>query len=799
MRTAILTSLVTLVVMTASSTRTSGQRAGNAGVASGAPVPQAAAGVRQADAYSIIPRPTLVEAKASGCTLSDPLVVVVKNDEHGDLRETVALVSEFLQEKTGFSASSRPMAGQPAITFELVSAPDAEPRRPEGYTLDVSASGIHIGARDAAGAFWAAQTLRQLLPPEFEGGRRKAGEGTVAGGRRKAWRVPGVHIVDAPRFEWRGSMLDVGRHFFPPAFVKRYIDLLAMHKMNVFHWHLTEDQGWRIEIAGYPRLTSVGAWRTERDGSRYGGFYTKDEIRDVVEYARRRHVTVVPEIEMPGHATAAVVAYPELSCTGDIRDVPTTWGVHDDVYCAGKEGTYRFVEAVLDEVVELFPSKVIHIGGDEVPKTHWKACPVCQQRMHAENLRDEQELQSYFVKRVEAYVRSKGRELTGWDEILEGGLAPGATVQVWRDTAHTRTTVALGNRVVASPASFTYLNRSPGDLTLSTVYSFDPIPDGISADAARRVVGGEAPIWTEGITEANFDQMVFPRLAAIAEVLWSGASDREGAANTAGFADFKRRLDGGYYARLDALGVKRGPEAQSLFAMRPTYDERSHRAGLRVEQHVDGAEFRYTTDGTPPTNRSPVYRPGTTFTSAGVVRVQAFLNGKPTLTTTTLAIDRHRAVGRLAVLTVPNSSKYPGTGRFTLTDGLRGSIDFHDGLWQGWEGEDLEAVIDLGRSIALREIELSALQDMRSWILLPRRVSFWLSGDRTTWRAVAELGHDVPAERAEPIIYRFRQRLPAGEKARYVKVRAINAGPLPTWHPGAGGKAWIFADEIVVR
>jgi hexosaminidase len=740
-------------------------------------------------AISIVPRPALVEPAAAGCTLTDPIGIVVENDQRGELRETVETVTTFLHEKTRFAISPRPPAkGGAAISFEMVSAPESEPRAPEGYVMTVSPSGVRIAARSGAGAFWAVQTLRQLLPPEFERGVRRA-----------SWPVPGVRIADAPRFAWRGSMLDVGRHFFPPTFVKRYIDLLALHKMNVFHWHLTEDQGWRIEIERYPRLTSVGAWRTEVDGSRYGGFYTKDQIRDVVEYARRRHVTVVPEIEMPGHASAAVVAYPELSCSGDLQAVPATWGVHDDVYCAGKEATYQFIEHLLDEVMALFPSKVIHIGGDEVPKTHWKACPVCQERMRAEHLKDEQELQSYFVRRVEAYVRSKGREITGWDEILEGGLAPGAAVQVWRDVEHTRTTVRLGNRVIASPASFTYVNRSPADLPLSRVFAFDPVPVGVTSEEARRVLGGEAPIWTEGITETNFDQMVFPRLAAFAESLWSGADTGDRTTGLAGFADFKKRLDAGYYPRLEALGVRRGPEAQALLAMTPTFDPRSHEIGLRIERHVDGVEFRYTTDGTAPSTRSRVFRPGTTFTSTGTVRVQPYLGSRPTLLAATLTVDRHRAVGKNVELVASNSPKYPGTGIYTLTDSLRGSIDFHDGAWQGWEGENLEAVVDLGTETAISEIELSTLQDTRSWILLPRRVAMWLSDDKAGWRPVADLTHGVPPERADPVIHRFRQRLPPGSRARYVRVRAVNAGPLPAWHPGAGGRAWIFADELVVR
>jgi hexosaminidase len=727
----------------------------------------------------VIPQPLAAESTPGNFSLSSPVRIAAPAGD-ARFRDAAEWLADFLREKAGLSVSLVDRAIDGAIVFDAAKGEGPAAAGAEGYALVVSPAGIRIRANAAPGAFWAVQTLRQLLPPGAERGAAPA-----------PLVVPSVTVTDAPRYSWRGSLVDVGRHYLPPAFIKRYIDLLALHKMNVLHWHLTEDQGWRLQITKYPRLTSVGAWRTEVGGTRYGGFYTQAQVREIVDYARRRQVTIVPEIEMPGHASAALAAYPELSCTGETKTVPTTWGVFEDVLCPGKEQTFEFLQNVLDEVMALFPSTVIHIGGDEVPKAHWKACPLCQQRMRAEGLRDENELQSYFIRRIGNYVRSKGREITGWDEILEGGLPTGTTVQVWRDIEHARTSVRLGARVVASPTSHTYINTSPAGLPLARVLQFNPVPDGLSAEESARILGGEATLWSEGINDANFDAMAFPRLAAFAEALWSG--------QPRSLPAFRSRLDAAYYPRLRALGVKYGPEDQALVALAPAFDPSTSRVSVRTDHHVEPLTFRYTIDGTAPTGRSPVYDSTRSFGASGVVTVRPFLDNSAMLQSATLTIDRHQAVGQPVVLTTPNSPAYAGTGPFTLTDSLRGSLDFHDGTWQGWEGDDMEAIVSLGTPVAIREIEVGTLQVMRAWILLPRRVTMWLSDDGKSWRQVGDQTHDVPPQREDSLVRRFRQALPAGTRAAFVKVRAQNAGPLPAWHPGAGGKAWVFVDEIAVR
>jgi len=365
-----------------------------------------------------------------------------------------------------------------------------------------------------AGLVYGSQTVRQLLASR---------------------PIPLLRLVDRPRFPWRGLMLDEARHFFGKEFIKQLIDLLVLHKLNIFHWHLCDDQGWRIEIKSRPRLTEVGAWR-EANGRRYGGFYTQADIREIVTYAQNRFVTVVPEIEMPGHTTAALAAYPELSCTGGPFAAATGWGIFHDVLCAGNDATFAFLEKVLGEVLELFPSKFIHIGGDECPKTRWKTCPRCQRRIRDERLNDEHELQSYFIRRIEKFLNANGRRLIGWDEILEGGLAPNATVMSWRGMSGAVAAARAGHDVVASPTSHCYLDYSYERTSVEKAYSFNPIPAELTDEQHKHILGVQGNMWTELTpTVADVERQIWPRLCALAEVAWSPAGQRD-------FADFSARL-----------------------------------------------------------------------------------------------------------------------------------------------------------------------------------------------------------------------------------------------------------------
>ncbi len=522
--------------------------------------------VSDAERYPIIPRPQQLTPRAGEFALRSTTRIVASPSDS-------MLAHQFAREvapATGFAlrveVSDTPGEGRNRIVLQRRSDVDrlvALGR--EGYTLDVSPQEIRIEASDAPGLFYGVQSLQQLLPPTIYRSARVA---------NVEWTVPAVSISDAPRFVWRGAHLDVARHFMPVSFVKRFIDLLALHKLNTFHWHLTEDQGWRLQILKYPRLTEVGGCRDETllgpfvtdparrvyDGARHCGHYTQADVREVVAYAAERHITIVPEIEMPGHAQAAIAAYPALGVYPDsATKVLQVWGV-SDVILNVEPSTIRFMQDVLSEVLELFPGPFIHIGGDEADKTQWKASPRVQTRMRELGIADEHAMQSWFIRQMDAWLTERGRRLVGWDEILEGGLAPNATVMSWRGTAGGIAAAREGHDVVMAPNSHTYFDyyqardRSTeplaigGFLPLDTVYHFEPVPADLTPAEARHILGAQAQHWTEYMkTPRHVEYMAFPRLSALAEVVWTPSARKD-------FLDFRRRLDV-HMTRLAALGV----------------------------------------------------------------------------------------------------------------------------------------------------------------------------------------------------------------------------------------------------
>ncbi len=500
----------------------------------------------------LVPRPkTLIEQE--GTFTVDQNTVIVAN---GKLSKVADQLRGYLSPSTGLSLPAGKEAGKNSITLSI--DPSLKHLGKEGYRLAVTSDGIRIVSTDTPGAFYGVQTLRQLMPTWTFGKSLS----------KEALKVPCVWIEDVPRFGWRGAHLDVGRHIMPVEWIKKYLDTLALHKMNSFHWHLTEDQGWRIEIKKYPKLTSVGAWRKETmlghyndqkwDGKPYGGFYTQEEVKEIVKYAAERHINVVPEIEMPGHAQAAIAAYPELGNTGKQVGVATKWGVIEEVFNV-EDSTIKFLQDVLIEVMALFPSKFIHIGGDECPKTQWKQSEKAQTKMRALGLHDEEELQSWFIKQMDTFLEKKGRRLIGWDEILEGGLAPGATVMSWRGEAGGIKAAEEGHDVVMASTNAFYFDfyqgpkeKEPlaigGYLPLRKVYDYDIIPAKLAAEKQHHILGGQYQIWTEYIaTPEKAEYMAFPRACAAAEILWSPKAGKD-------FSNFVQRL-GVHVGRFDALGV----------------------------------------------------------------------------------------------------------------------------------------------------------------------------------------------------------------------------------------------------
>jgi hexosaminidase len=503
-----------------------------------------------AQQISIIPQPSKI-SRVEGTFVFDQETSLSFDASSPELKSIAGQLNEYLNKYDGFILPFNKKTQQ-TISFKLNKSLAGSD---EGYLLKVDQKGIVITAKSPAGIFYGVQSLKQMLPV--------SGKSPLA--------VPCAEIDDQPRFAWRGLHLDVGRHYFPVSFIKKYIDNMAMYKLNTFHWHLTEDQGWRLEINHYPKLTEVSSWRDETvvghssssnvyDGVGYGGFYTQKQVKEIVKYAAERFITIVPEIEMPGHSCAVLAAYPELGCTGGPYNVMTTWGISKDVFCAGKEETFKFLQNVLDEVCELFPSKYIHIGGDECPKDRWKECPDCQKRMKDLGLADEHELQSYFIKRIEKYLNSKGRQIIGWDEILEGGLAPGASVMSWRGVKGGIEAAKQKHKVVMTPGSHLYFDhyqtkdtdKEPlaigGYLPLELVYSYEPVPDELSADEQKYIMGAQANVWTEYIPSTKqAEYMVFPRVCALAEVVWTPKEKKD-------FTDFSKRMET-EYLRLDHYGI----------------------------------------------------------------------------------------------------------------------------------------------------------------------------------------------------------------------------------------------------
>ena len=588
--------------------------------------------LREVTRYAIVPLPRHLVARPGEFRLDAETRILLADTSNASLRSLAELLAVPLRAVSGLplrlGAATASEAAANAIAIQLDSRPSSVSAEDESYRLVVNERGATLTASTTAGLLNGIETIEQLLPPAMAAGVRTTSPWSASGTQQIAlaaaavpthWTIPAVEIEDAPRFRYRGILLDVARYYFPPEFLKKLVDMMALYKYNALQLHLTDDQGWRVEIRQYPKLTQIGAWRKEsmivRDGDPYqgdgkphGGFYTQVELRDLVAYAKVRHVTIVPEIEMPGHAGGALAAYPELSCTGGPFEVSTTWGVHEDIFCPSEQ-TFTFLQNVLTEVMEIFPSEYIHVGGDEVPKTRWKASPVAQDLIRREGLKNEEELQSYFIKRIERFLRAHGRRLIGWDEILEGGIAPEATVMSWRGIQGGIAAAQQGHDVIMSPTDYAYLDAYQGDprsepraiggfLPLDSVYAWEPVPNVLTAEQGAHILGAQGNLWSEHVpTATHAEYMLFPRMLAMSEVFWSPKDLR----NWDGFlARVPSQL-----ARLDALGANyRVPDPSGLMAERRVLEDRTHVAMRSV---VPNAVIRYTTNGTDPTSSSPAY------------------------------------------------------------------------------------------------------------------------------------------------------------------------------------------------
>ncbi|WP_439183383.1 beta-N-acetylhexosaminidase [Carboxylicivirga taeanensis] len=670
----------------------------------------------------------------------------------------------------------------------------------EKYRLQISDSRVVVEAASASAAFFGFQSLKQLLPlkNEFDG---------------QSISLPGVLIEDEPANAYRGVHLDVARHFFTADSIKRFIDMLALHKINTFHWHLTDDQGWRLEIKKYPKLTQVGACRErtvigrnspDYDEQPHGGYYTQDEVRDIVGYAAERYITVIPEIDMPGHMVAALTAYPELGCQNKQLKVADKWGVFEDVLCVGKEESYEFIYCVLDEVMDLFPSKYIHIGGDECPKTRWESCKHCQKEIKAlgfksdDHFTAEQKLQSYFTRKVENHLNKNGRYLIGWDEILEGGVSPTATVMAWRGVGHGLKAAQLGNKVVLSPNTHVYFDyyqtkdilNEPlaigGSTTLEMVYNWDPFEKVESPEAKGNIIGLQANIWTEYIkTFKHVEYMLLPRLAAFSEVAWSSA-DKD-------YDAFQQRLERMLLV-YDAAGYN---YAKHIFDIKKEClrDTVENTMALQLSTYGSG-EIRFTTDGSTPDRNSQLYTGPIAIDQSMVVKAIAY-HGEHASRVLEQSFSFNKATLKPIQLNTPAYHDYAFNGALLLNDGLTGQKNYKSGYWLGYNNEDLSVTIDLKQETPIQSIALNAFVSTADWIFRPTYIEVHFSDDNETYHFTKSVSLDKCTSNVfeiENYTINFKKY-----NTRFVKIIVGSNRNIPEWHPAKGKPAFIFVDEIEIH
>lgn len=626
----------------------------------------------------------------------------------------------------------------------------------EGYKIEIKDSGIYVEANTNHGLFYSLQTLKQLYQDDNLG-------------------FPVGEIYDKPKFKHRGMLLDCSRHFMSVDFVKRYIDLLSFLKMNIFHWHLTEDQGWRIEIKKYPNLTKIGPFRNE-NGNLYGGFYTQEEIKSVVSYAKSKFIQVIPEIELPGHSLAALASYPELGCFPEKKyQVEINWGVFNDVYCAGKESTFEFIENVLEEVLELFDSPLIHIGGDECPKEMWKKCKHCQQRIKDENLKNEFELQTYFIKRIEKYLLSKNRQIIGWDEILEGGIAEKAIVQSWRGFGGAIETVKSNNYAIVSPTSHCYFDYDIDTTDLKQVYTFNPIPKHLDEKYHHLILGGECNMWTERAPQELVDSKMFPRILAFTESVWSFEKDN--------YKDFKKRVYN-LYPILDKLGVTYGPESSPVSIVVETFLEFFLIELIAGEKELN---LYYSFDN----NLFEKYTTPFQINQTCKIYSHAKKNGKIYGKQKEKLLEFHKGLMKKYQINHTPSSIYPG---IHLLNGMRASLNFRDQQWTGFLGKDLEIEINLENEERINMIKCGLLSDTTSWIFLPSKIQVFASKDSKNYLLKGSMEIE---EKKGHFIEDFE--IKTDIEAQWIKICIKSFGNIPNWHPGSGNPSWTFIDQIVLK
>ena len=746
--------------------------------------------------YEVVPMPLEINTTQQASFLLKSGVTVYYPVGNEKMQRNAEFLASYVKAQTGIELQVQAgEGGKGGIVLQLGLAND----NPEAYQLKVDASQVVISSPSEAGVFYGIQTLRKAVD--------------VAEGSNV--ELPAVEINDQPRFGYRGMMLDVGRHFFSMDEIKTYIDMMALHNINRFHWHLSEDQGWRIEIKKYPKLTEIGSMRKETvighnsgkyDGKPYGGFYTQEQAKEIVAYAAERYITVIPEIDLPGHMQAALAAYPELGCTGGPYEVWTQWGVSDNVLCAGNDQTIQFIKDVLAEIVEIFPSEYIHVGGDECPKDKWKTCPKCQARIKALGLKSdnkhtkEERLQSYVIHEAEEFLNSKGRKMIGWDETLEGGLAPNATVMSWRGEAGGIEAAKQHHDVVMTPNTYLYFDyyqskdteTEPmaigGYLPMERVYSYEPMPKSLSPEEQKYIVGVQANLWTEYIPDFKQVQyMVLPRMAALCESQWCAPEKKN-------YEAFLQRV-----SRLIDIYAKNGWNyATHIFDVMLDLKPNTETGTLdAVARTIDNAPIYYTLDGSEPTTASEKYTDVIKIDKPCTLRTVAIRpSGSSKITNDEISFSKSSM--KPITMLQPINKQYEFSGATVLVDGMTGNMNYKTGRWIAFYTNDLEAVIDLKEATEISSMTLHTCVEKGDWVFDTRGITVSVSDDNQTFKEVASEAYPAMKESDPNQIYTHELKFEP-VKTRYVKVKALSEQKIPSWHGGKGNPGFLFVDEIILN
>ncbi|MDR0864148.1 MAG: family 20 glycosylhydrolase [Candidatus Symbiothrix sp.] len=749
----------------------------------------------QKNEYNVIPQPVQLKPDAGQFTFNNQTSLFLDKGVNKEVSNAFFILAEHLKTAGGIDLQTTTTGKANGIVCKI----NNQLPKSESYKLQIEKDKIIVEAREPIGFFYAAQTLRQLLPSEIESQTKQA---------NVKWTVPCCQIEDTPQYAYRGMHLDVCRNFSPKEEVMLYIDQLAFLKLNTFHWHLTDDQGWRIEIKKYPRLTEVGGFRNRTvighyndkprrwDDTRVGGFYTQEEIKEVIAYAQKRFINIIPEIELPGHAVAALTAYPQFSCSGGPFQVEGLWGIFNDVYCT-REETFGFLEDILDEVADLFPSEYIHIGGDECPKLRWERCNACQERMKAEGLKNEHELQSYFVNRIGKFLSTKGKKFIGWDEILEGGnLAHDAIVMSWRGTEGGIAAARLGHDVIMTPSAAVYLDYYQSQLPseplaiggyvpIQTVYNFNPTPAELTPAEAKHIWGVQANVWTEYMPNANQRQyMIFPRIAALAENAWLPAEKKN-------YTDFEHRLPS-LLKHYNVMGIN---YSKAFYNITGAPSIQKGKLELALQTADPKAKIHYTTDGSPANTQSPLYTtPGVLGKTPVTLNAIPVENGGILSAPYSQSFIVNKAAGQKVTLSTEPTEKYKGKGVLTLTDCILARYPLMGSEWLGFLGKDVDVLIEFEQPVSVHKLTTGSAEHPGQWIYAPKEVEYFISENGTAFQSIGKLEREDMLKNDSKAIL----EIPAVE-IKKLKVAVKNYGIIPEGEQGAGNGSWLFLDEIVVE